>query len=189
MVEQDPETRALTDVVAALAPLADADARRRVLTYAWNRFLPDGVPTAAATHAPSPPATVAASPSSSASPHEIPGIASLDANGDLRITVRDLKARSGLDAAVRLAHIAIFAHQRLKDTGISSSKGLTPILKHWRLYDGNTRKRLSDEKGIVRTGDLLTLDAHARQAAEKFIADALDDTVEGRWKPRARKGG
>jgi hypothetical protein len=119
-----------------------------------------------------------------ASETEIPGIARLTSNGDLKITIRDLKAKSGLDAAVRLAHVAIYAHEKLRGEPLSSRRTLTPILKEWRLYDGNTRARLSKEKGIIRDGDALHLDAHSRRDAERLIQEILDDGVSGNWRPR-----
>jgi hypothetical protein len=114
---------------------------------------------------------------------EIPGIAKVTESGELKITIRDLKASSGLNAAVRLAHIAIHACESLLDRGMSSRNELTPILKQWRVYDGNTRAKIGSDKGILRDGDVLTLDAHARRLAEQFINDILDPSIEGRWKP------
>jgi PAS domain S-box-containing protein len=87
--------------------------------------------------------------------------------------VRDLKAKSGLDAAVRLAQVAIYAHERLTGRPLSSRKGLTPLLKEWRLYDGNTRARLAREPGIVRSGDDLTLDPRGRRDAERLVEELL----------------
>jgi hypothetical protein len=115
---------------------------------------------------------------------EIPGVARLNDSGDLHITIRDLKARSGLDAAVRLAHVAIHAYHQMTGQALSSSKGLTPILKSWRIYDGNTRARLAKEKGIVRTGDDLSLDAHAARDAQRFIEEILDPSIDGTWRPK-----
>jgi hypothetical protein len=111
----------------------------------------------------------------------MPGIARLSDSGDLHLTVRDLKARSGLDAAVRLAYVAIYAYQKLAGRALSSPSGLTPLLKSWRLYDGNTRARLARDKGILRNGDDLSLDAHATRDAERFVQEILDDGIEGRW--------
>lgn len=67
---------------------------------------------------------------------------------------------------------------------MSSRKNLTPILKEWRLYDGNTRARLSKERGILRDGDNLSLDAHARRDAERFIEEISDPEIKGQWKPK-----
>jgi hypothetical protein len=184
--EQDKEIAAIAVISAALAGLSDAEARQRVISYVLARYLPQG---GALPAIPAPRAAVASpatpvSPTALTATNEIPGIARLTEAGELRVTVRDLKARSGLDAAVRLAYVAIFAYQKLAGRPLSSPTGLTPLLKTWRLYDGNTRTRLGRDKGILRSGDDLSLDAHATRDAERFIQEILDDAVEGGWKPK-----
>lgn len=193
MNEVDAEISAIANVLKALASLPDEDARRRVLSYALSRFPVSGIKLPPAGHgAGSQPERSgendhddgsAAEQDQNQSP-EIPGIAVLTNAGELRITARDLKAKSGLDAAVRLAHVAIYAHQKLTGNSISSRSGLTPLLQEWRLYDGNTRARLKKEKGILRDGDLMKLDAHARRAAETFIDEILDPSTQGSWSPK-----
>ena len=182
----DSEIEAIAAISAALAALEDSDARRRVLSYVLARYLPESpfMPVEVVAKAAIPSLATA---NISGTPHaqqELPGIARLTDAGELRLTARDLKARSGLDAAVRLAHIAVYAHEKLTGQPLSSSKGLTPLLKEWRLYDGNTRARLAKERGLVRSGDALSLDAHARRDAEKYIEEINNDEVTGRWKPR-----
>ena len=187
----DLEANAIATISVALKPL-DEDARFRVFDYVARRFSfsvsshrnSAGSPGTSVPTPPSPSAERSAR-TGSASQHagEIDGIAIADGEDGLRITIRDLKARSGLDAAVRLAHIAIFACEKLLRRPMSSRNELTPLLREWRLYDGNTRARLAKEKGIVRDDDNLKLDAHARKAAEAYIAEVLDDTMSGRWKP------
>lgn len=178
--EHDTEIAAIATISAALAGLPDADARQRVITYVLARYLPQLGATSLAARA------VAASTSGAGLPaaNEIAGVARLTETGDFRVTIRDLKARSGLDAAVRLAYVAIHAYQKLTGRPLSSPTGLTPLLKAWRVYDGNTRTRLAKDKGIVRDGDDLSLDAHATRDAERFIQEILDDAVEGGWKPK-----
>lgn len=189
----DPEIAAMAIVSDALVELADADARRRVLAYVLARFAPHSVIDSGGANVSS--TATETSPAGSVAPiaaltqpkteREIPGIARLSEAGDLKITVRDLKARSGLDAAVRLAHVAIYAYERLSGgQALSSSRGLTPILREWRLYDGNTRTRLAKEKGVLRDGDELRLDAHSRRDAEKYVEEILDASVEGKWRVR-----
>ncbi|MBW8869523.1 MAG: hypothetical protein JF563_01885 [Acidobacteriales bacterium] len=119
-----------------------------------------------------------------ASGKEIPGIAKLSQAGDVMLTVRDFKAKSANDAAIRLAHVVIWATSKLTGEGTVSSKGVVvPLLRKYRCYDGNTRSALAREKGIVREGDLLSLDFHAEQYAEKVVNEILDSSSEGRWKP------
>lgn len=184
-LEQDPELAAITSISRALSRLQDVDARRRVLSYVLARFTPGVASNQVKQLSPSPSERVVTMAAESFSPsRELPGIARLSDDGTFHVTVRDLKARSGLDAAVRLAHVAIYAHHELTGVPLSSSKGLTPILKAWRLYDGNTRARLAKEKGIVRNGDQLSLDAHATRDAQRFITEILDDQAAGSWRPR-----
>jgi hypothetical protein len=119
---------------------------------------------------------------------EIAGIAKLSQTGEVQLTVRDPKAKSANDAAIRLVHVAIWASGRLTGQPAASSKGLlVPLLKKYRCYDGNTRGVLAKDKGLVRDGDLLSLDFHAEQFAEKVVREITDPTVEGKWKPGSNK--
>lgn len=189
-LDQDQEIAAIATMSAALARISDDDARARVISYVLARYMPalaDSrvvVGRSALTGSPSADATVRASIGVPPSTNEIAGIARLTESGDLHLTIRDLKARSGLDAAVRLAHVAIYAQRQLTGQPLSSAKGLTPILKIWRVYDGNTRTRLAKDKGIIRSGDDLSLDAHATRDAERFIQEILDPAIEGKWRPK-----
>ena len=185
----DLEANAIATISVALKPLDD-EARFRVFEYVARRFslaVSDKVPQSKAQARSEPPANpvhnAVTPPSYGSIVTEIDGIAMLDGDDAIRVTVRDLKARSGLDAAVRIAHVAIYACEKLLKRPMSSRNELTPLLKEWRLYDGNTRARLAKEKGIVRDDDNLKLDAHARKAAEGYISEVLDENISGRWKP------
>jgi hypothetical protein len=172
--DHDSELAAIAASTAALSKLADAEARRRVLSYVLARCLPEsglafGGSTAPASRAPSALSVVEYTQC------ELPGVACLSETGEFRIPAHDLKAKSGLDAAVRLAHVAIYAYERLTGRPLSSRKGLTPLLKAWGLYDGNTRARLAREPGIMRSGDDLSLDRQAcqnRRATDRGVAPA-----------------
>lgn len=121
-------------------------------------------------------------------PNEIPGIAKLSQAGDVQLTVRDFKAKSANDAAVRLAHVVIAAAAKLTgESSVSSKNVIVPLLRKYRCYDGNTRSAIAGNKGLVRDGDLLSLDFHAEQYAEKVIAEIQDSTTEGKWKPGSSK--
>jgi hypothetical protein len=185
---QDKEIAAMAVISSALSSLADGEARQRVISYVLARYSPSlssSIPVPATRVGTSSSGySGSAAKASSNGIGEIPGIAMLTEAGDLRITVRDLKARSGLDAAVRLAYVAIYAYQKLVGQPLPSPSVLTPLLKTWRLYDGNTRARLAKDKGIFRSGDDLSLDAHATRDAERFIQEILDDGVEGSWRPK-----
>lgn len=185
--DEDLEVTAIATISRVLARLEDAEARKRVISYVLARYVGTNISTVMPSNntlSPTIPTQASGSAVSETSSREIAGIARVTESGELRITIRDLKARSGLDAAVRLAHVAIYAHVVLLGIPMSSAKGLTPILKMWRLYDGNTRTRLAREKGIVRSGDDLALDAHATRDAQRFIEEILDPNVEGSWRPR-----
>ena len=184
----DLEADAIKAISKALRVLPDNSSRELVLEFVANRFslqMPRRFSEAAILK----PVvielakTVAISAAADRKNGEIAGIAKVSDSGELKITIRELKANSGLNAALRLAHIAIHACESLLERGMSSRNELTPILKQWRVYDGNTRAKLGADKGILRDGDTLTLDAHARRLAEQFIDDVLNPEVEGKWKP------
>jgi PAS domain S-box-containing protein len=165
----DLEIAALAASTAALSRLPDAEARRRVLSYVLARCLP-----AESASLPTSPGL----PEMGQAASELPGIARLTGAGEFVITLRQLGARSRLEAAVRLARIAIYAHEFLAGRPLSSRKTLTPLLKAWGLYDGNTRSRLAREPGILRRGDELTLDGAARQSVERLLAGMLSPVRE-----------
>jgi hypothetical protein len=179
--DEDAELAAIATIGAVLGKLPDADARRRVLNYVLARYLPEAL---SRVQPPAPMVSGAPAVPGQDNRNEIPGVARVTDTGDLVITARDLKARSALDAAVRLAHVSIYAHHQLTGQHLSSRKGLTPLLKAWRVYDGNTRARLAKDRGIIRTGDSLMLDAHARRDAERYVEEILNDEVTGQWRAR-----
>jgi hypothetical protein len=179
----DPELNAMRIVGEAIEGVTDPDARARVLSWVASRF---GIPHPG----PSRKELSAVSGGRSApvsTDDEIPGIARATANGGIEITVRDLKAKSTTDAAIRLAHIVIYASEKLREErAVSSRKVLLPILKEWRAYDGNTRLALARHKGIHRDGDLISLDAIAKKDAEKYVSEVLDEATQGTWNPNGR---
>lgn len=176
----EKELSAIRTVIGTVSDLEPAS-RIKVLAYVNSHFHSALPVAAAAASGPGGDAPAMVAPPNG----EIPGIAVVSPSGDLRLTIRgnDLKAKSGLDAAVRLAHVVIYANEKLLGIPVSSPKVLTPILKEWRLYDSNTRKRLARERGIVRTGDSLSLDTHARVLAERFISEIQDPNTKGAWRP------
>lgn len=116
--------------------------------------------------------------------NELPGIATITDSGEFKVLIRDLKANSEKEAGLRLALLTI--HSYIKLTGentVSSRKIVTPALKEWRLHTGNVRKVISDHKGIIRDGDKLSLDIHAKKEAEDFLNEINDETIVGTWKP------
>lgn len=105
---------------------------------------------------------------------ELPGIAMFDEDGKFRITIREIPGKKKTERARHLVYIAIRAHELMRgDEGLSSRLAVTPILREWRLYDGNTRTMMSRDKGIRRSGDILKLDTPAKIEADKFIDEVL----------------
>jgi hypothetical protein len=178
----DTEIMALQKCTEALEPLEDA-ACKRVIAFLNNRYSFSSPPTKEPTNN-----LRSATQQSLSDANQIPGIALRGPDGGVKITARDLKAKSANDAAVRLAHIALLAHAELTGEQWASAKGtLVPLLKAWRVYDGNTRGAIAAEKGIVRNGDKISLDVHAEQQARVYISDVLDEKVKGSWTPNGRK--
>jgi hypothetical protein len=180
------ELECMRTIDEAIRSIEDQEIRKRIVGWLSSKYL--GVPTA---HRNAPQEIALSIPAVSNSgdkPKEIPGIAKLSASGDVQLTVRDFKARSANEAAVRLAHVAIWAANKLTGEQTVSSRGLVlPLLRKYRCYDGNTRRALAAEKGLVRDGDTLSLDFHAEQSAERMVSEILDPATEGKWKPNSVK--
>jgi hypothetical protein len=181
------EIEALKMVDKALSGLDAEDARNRVLEWANAKY---GRPLSNAPRAgmregtPASPTQPNAPWSPSVEGRELPGIAMLSDSGQFQLTVRDPKAISTNDAAARLALVAIYAYCKLTgETSASSRKIVKPVLDSWRAYTGNTRVLLAHHQGIIRNGDALSLDQHAKREAEEYIQEILDDSKQGRWQP------
>lgn len=168
----------------SLLLLGDEGARSRVAGWIGAKYGPPGLPGGSIV----PTAGVPTPAAISSTPGQIAGIAKLSQAGELQLTVRDLKARSTPDAAIRLVHVAIWASGKLlREPSVSSKKVLVPLMRRYRCYDGNVRGALAKDKGLVRDGDLLSLDFHAEQFAEKVVGEILDSAIEGKWKPGTMK--
>jgi PAS domain S-box-containing protein len=194
MIEQrkhhDFELAAIAKSSAALEELSDGAARRRVLTYVMNRYLQE---TGAdrrqiATISEATPA-VPGMRAQEIVEEDLQGLARLTEDGEFEIVISEFWASSRLDAAVRLAKLAIYAHQRLTGRALSSRAGLTPLLKHWRLYDGNTRARLARERDIVRSGDSLSLHEQETRGALRSAIEMRSKTGSGNRSRLFRKAG
>lgn len=184
----DEEISAMSAISVALQQL-DEDACERVLDWAnkkfaqrdrsWQKIPAETQPIGSLRIA----EPVAKSPQQTAN-----SIANLDEivecgdDGSVRVICRDLKANSRNDAAIRLAHIVIYANEVLTQAKETSSRNvLLQILKEWRAYDANTRVAISRHQGIKRNGDLLSLDIHSKREAEKYIKQILDPSIKGDW--------
>jgi PAS domain S-box-containing protein len=169
----DYELAAIAKSSAAIQELPDSGARRRVLSYVMDRYFPvtgsDQQRSASATQPGS--VAVSRSPAREFNEGDLRGIAHITNEGDFEIVIREFWASSRLDAAVRLAKLAIYAHERLTGGAMSSRTSLTPLLKAWHLYDGNTRARLARERGIIRSGDSLSLDDLEKSRADRSVVE------------------
>ena len=177
MIEQtkhhDDELAAIAKSSAAIQELPDGEARRRVLTYVMDRYFPESSlhqrRSALASQTRS--ATVSGTRVHEFSDGDLQDIACITDEGDFEIVISEFWASSRSDAAVRLAKLAIYTHERLTGAAMSSRTSLTPLLKAWRLYDGNTRARLAKERGIIRSGDTLSLDDLEKSRANRSVVE------------------
>ena len=182
------EVQALGKVDEALSGVDDEEARGRIIRWASEKY---GVslaskPAATTLYTPTPQTNAAATLPAPAG-GELPGIAKF-VGEELRIIARDIKASSTNDAAIRLVHMAIRANEVLTGSETVSSRHIvTPILKTWRAYTGNTRPAIANQKGILRNGDLVSLDEHGKRDADEYMRQCLDASVEGTWNPNGAK--
>ena len=186
----DIEVDTIVKINEVLSQIPDEPTKQRILRWACEKFggSISTVKTPTAPLSPTMPRVLAQVPA--AAGNEIPGIAKIFADGSFKLTVRDPKAKSTADAAIRLALVAARAYQLLSGADTVSSKNIiVPTLRDWRAYDGNTRQDLADHKGIVRNGDNLSLDVHATQEADGYIKEIGDESIVGTWKPGQRGRG
>ena len=167
------ELEAMQSIEKALEKMADDEARKRALVWACSRY---GLPM---DKAPNPPDDSNASSSASGARKtvarasgdtEISGIAVLDSDGNLTFTLQDVKAKSALDASIRLTLVAAYVHEKLTgNPEMSRKKVLVPLLTDWRIYDGNTRQAIVRHRGIIRKGrSALKLDSTAKRGANVY---------------------
>jgi hypothetical protein len=183
------EFECMRSIDESLQQLPDDLTRGRVVTWAAAKYLGNVGIGGANRGTPKVPSVPGNSTSEQAAINgEIAGIAKLSQAGEIQLTIRDLKARSTNDAAIRLVHVLLWAAAKLTgETSVSSKRVIVPWLRKYRCYDGNTRGAIAKDKGLVREGDAISLDFHAEQQAEKFAAEILDPGVEGKWKPASAK--
>jgi PAS domain S-box-containing protein len=195
MIEQakhhDYELAAIAKSSAAIQELPDSEARRRVLTYVMDRYFPETGSSRQLSASASQPVSVAVSGTRARefTGGDLQGVARITNDGDFELVIREFWASSRLDAAVRLAKLAIYAHERLTGAAMSSRTSLTPLLKGWHLYDGNTRARLARERGIIRSGDSLSLDDLEKSRADRSVIEMLSRAGTSNRSRRFRRAG
>jgi hypothetical protein len=171
----DQEIDAIAKVSAALDAVDDPQARLRVLRWANEKFGYKPMPH---------PPTVEKTTKQRGDGTEIPGIAVLSENGEVRFTIRDLKAKSAREATTRLVYVGVHATEMLTGKkGVSRKSVIVPLLKHWRVYDGNARQLLAMDRGLLKNGDEIELDGHAQKDAERFVQEIQDSNQVGSWRP------
>ena len=184
------ELQAMVAIEDALSGISDASERDRVLQWAVAKFGTD-LPVRAGGSERRQEDRGDVKPLSGSVDvieNEVPGIAVLEPGGTLRFTIRDIKATSANDAGVRLALVAAYVHEKLTgNPEMSRRKVLNPLLEDWRIYNGNIRQAISEHRGIIgkERGDSIRLDSHAKEEAEKLIAEIRDQNTKGRWSPSA----
>lgn len=180
------EADLMKDIGEVLSKVDNKATLDRVLRWALDRFGLGGAPPAA-----DPKKAFYGKPETSThgggDKKEIPGIAILSDSGEFKLTIRDLKAKNVKDAAIRLVHVATRAYINLTGkSNVSSKSVILPLLKGWRVYDGNTRVAISRHKGIIRNGDEMSLDFHSQNDADKYMEEILDESVKGVWSPAGK---
>lgn len=114
---------------------------------------------------------------------DIAGVAMKDTNGQFHFSVRDVKASNAIDAVKRLTYVLIRAYIQVMGVKTVSRKAIiNPHLSAWRLYNGNARRFIAGDPGIIKNGDELSLDVHAEKEADTYIKEILDANVQGKWK-------
>ncbi len=109
------------------------------------------------------------------------GVAEKD-DGNVHIIASDLKAKSAREAAHRLIYITLYARSVLLNEKKSPRKALVEALKNYNLYDGNTRRLVVSDKGVVREGKkTIWLSQPAAEVARKFIKEIQDSDTKGSW--------
>lgn len=115
---------------------------------------------------------------------DLSAIATLTPEGQYHSSIRDIKAKNAKDAAKRLVYVLIRSYAKLMNTpSVSRKEIINPELIRWRLADGNSRAIIAKDRGIIKQGDLLSLDQHAQNEADQYIQDINDLGKTGTWKP------
>ena len=161
----DKEIECMGKITEALSGIDDPETVKRILNWVNQKYLGTLVHEM-------PKTPHGFQQSNSVNSSSLDGIAMLTQNGDVKLTVRDLKGRSAVDSAIRLIQLMIYSHEVLKDEKwVSSRKVITPTLKDHRLYTGSIRAAIAKHKGVVRDGDLLGLDQVSRAETELLIEE------------------
>jgi activator of HSP90 ATPase len=103
-------------------------------------------------------------------------------NGNVRITISDLKAKNAMEAAHRLVYATLLARRTLLNETRTPRKVLVETLRGYNLYDGNSRRTIANDKGLVRDGrKSIWLSQPALEIARKFVKEIQDPNTKGTW--------
>lgn len=115
------------------------------------------------------------------------GVAEKD-NGNVHIIATDLKAKNAMDAARRLVYVTLYARSVLLSEKKTARKALVEVLKGYNLYDGNTRRLIASDKGLIRDGrKTIWLSNPAAEVARGFVKEIQDPTTKGSWGISSRR--
>lgn len=180
---EDRELEVMAGIRELLDSLEGEDTRERVLRWAGSRF---GVRDIGQEREGANGDTGEVRVVEAGDTREIPGIATFSERAGFELTVRDPKARSTVDAAIRLAYVTVYAYERLTGAEQVPPGVVVDALTDWRVYDGNTRKAIAAEKGLLRSGYKRYLDTPGKKHARKLVGEMLNDSTKGEWEPPAR---
>lgn len=100
----------------------------------------------------------------------------------IRLDNPRLKATSQRDFVRRLTYLFLFAH-RLEGRDKVSRAQLNEALKECSVYDGNARKFITQDDGLIREdgNKILGLNLVGRERAREVLEEVLDPDVENKW--------
>jgi len=109
-------------------------------------------------------------------------VAELDEDGKVHVVAPDLKALSAIDAAKRLLYVGLLARRELLNERKSLRADIVNLLKNWNLYDGNVRKMIPSDRGVIKEGrKYLSLSSAAIPIAWEWVREIQDPNTKGRW--------
>ena len=105
-------------------------------------------------------------------------------NGETLELVDDrLKAKSGTDFLCRLTYLFLYANE-LHGRSTTPKASVIAVLKEGKIWDSNAGFWLRKKKGFkVDAEDRFQLIGGGRDAAKKYLTEALDSNIPNEWTP------
>ncbi len=161
-------------IISQQLELLDDAGKRRLTDWFQSKYI----------HSPESTLHLFEAPPTVPSENVIDKVAYLDNQGDFKVIIRDLKADSVSEAAIRASYVLVSAYCYLMDKEEASSRNVVvPFLKKVGLYSGSMRAALKRESDIIREGDMLSLTNDGINKADKYIGEIQDNSTSGRWNP------